>query len=196
MEVQPKTTKGGGLKPQRRKKVKEEHKMPSSEKESNRIPCIEDWMPGYAPQEWGEESDVDRMQKGKEDVPADQQTSKEAQHPLLLSVRDEATMERNNKRSRREAQPAPREEKPSRLYEGDSQDLLSMEEEQSSQPKRQRKITEYAQMQQQKQGMTSKVTGEAGNKPPKVGDEEKGTAEGTVKSVDKNTPSQDMAPIL
>ena len=153
-------------------------------------------MPGSTPQEWGDESDVDRMQKEKEDDLADQQTSREATHPHLQSVRDETTTERNNKRFRREPQLALREEKPLRLYEGDAQDLLSMEAEQLSQPKRQRKITEYAQMQQQKQGMTSKVTGEAGNKPPKVGDEEKGTAEGTVKSVDKNTPSQDMAPIL
>ena len=153
-------------------------------------------MPGSAPLEGGDESDVDRMRMGQKEDDANQQTRMEAAKASQLLVRDEAKLEQKNKRNRRDSQMVQVEGKPQGMFECDSQELLSMDEEHLSQPKRQRKITEYAQMQQQKYGVASKVMGDTENKKLKSGDEEKGVVEGAAKSVDKNLPSQSTAPSL
>ena len=52
---------------------------------------------------------------------------------------EEMQLERENKRLRSDPQLLSGEEKPQRLYEGDSQEIIGMGEDQASRPKRQRK---------------------------------------------------------
>ena len=68
-----------------------------------------------------------------------------------------------------------------------------MEKEQVSQPERQRKITEYAQMQH---GGTPKTMGDVGNKEPRLAGEEEGIVGVAAKSVEKNAPSQETTSSL
>ena len=66
-----------------------------------------------------------------------------------------------------------------------------MAEEQASQPKRQRKITEYTQMQPQKHGGMPDIIGEVGNKEPRLVGEEEEIVGVVAKSVEKTAPSQE-----
>ena len=71
-----------------------------------------------------------------------------------------------------------------------------MEEEQSSQPKRQRKITEYTQMHQQKHGGTPKAVGDGGNKAPGMEGVDEEIVGVAIRNASKTPPSQDVAPSL
>ena len=136
------------------------------------------------------------MHQDREEDTAEQRTSKEATNSRQQLVLGEAQLVRDNKRRCRDSPQALSEEKPQRIYGGDSQELFSMEEEHLSQPKRQRKITEYAQMQQQTHSVMPKEKGEERSKAPRLEGEEESVTNGMEKSTGKNLPSQDTAPSM
>ena len=88
------------------------------------------------------------------------------------------------------------EERPQSLFDGDFQDATSMEEEPLSQPKRQRKITEYAQMQQHKHAGTPKARSDGGNKALEPEEVEEGIMGAVAKKAASNPTSQDNPPSL
>ena len=191
-----KKIKGGETKLQRRREEQGKSKKQSRIEEDKWMQSIEDWMPGAEPMELGDESDVERNQNKQEENYADQRQSNEAQRTRQQVGTEETHLAKKGKCPRLASQRIPGEERPQRLFEGDFQDAISMEEEPLSQPKRQRKITEYAQMQQQKHAGTPKARGDGGNKVLGPEGEDEGTMGAVVKNAENNPTSQDNPPSL